>query len=82
MDELGVKDVLLKYEGDRFGLPAFKILGASWVICAIVARRLGIKLEGLDVERLRSLLDAELFKPVLYTATDGRSISFKSIAIN
>jgi diaminopropionate ammonia-lyase len=29
--ELGVGHVLLKDESNRFGLPAFKILGASWV---------------------------------------------------
>ena len=30
--ELGVGDVLLKDESNRFGLPAFKVLGASWAI--------------------------------------------------
>jgi diaminopropionate ammonia-lyase len=28
----GVGDILLKDESDRFGLPAFKILGASWAV--------------------------------------------------
>ena len=30
--ELGVAAVLVKDESDRFGLPAFKVLGASWAI--------------------------------------------------
>lgn len=30
--ELGVKRVFAKFEADRFGLPAFKGLGASWAI--------------------------------------------------
>jgi diaminopropionate ammonia-lyase len=30
--ELGVARVLVKDESDRFGLPAFKILGASWAV--------------------------------------------------
>ena len=30
--ELGVHDVGLKDESDRFGLPAFKILGAAWAV--------------------------------------------------
>lgn len=30
--ELGLAQVLLKDESDRFGLPAFKILGASWAV--------------------------------------------------
>ncbi|KIP04705.1 hypothetical protein PHLGIDRAFT_129340 [Phlebiopsis gigantea 11061_1 CR5-6] len=69
--ELGVKDVLLKYEGDRFGLPAFKILGASWAIGVTLARRLGVDLQGLDAGELNRLLNAEQYRPVLYTATDG-----------
>jgi diaminopropionate ammonia-lyase len=31
-EELGLKNVFLKDESTRFGLPAFKILGASWAI--------------------------------------------------
>jgi diaminopropionate ammonia-lyase len=31
-DELGVEAVLLKDESNRLGLPAFKILGASWAV--------------------------------------------------
>jgi diaminopropionate ammonia-lyase len=30
--ELGVRAVLVKDESDRFGLPAFKILGAAWAV--------------------------------------------------
>src|SRR4051812_37556056 len=37
--ELGVKHILVKDESNRFGLPAFKILGASWAIAkALLAR--------------------------------------------
>jgi diaminopropionate ammonia-lyase len=35
--ELGLGHVLLKDESDRFGLPAFKILGASWAIHRAIA---------------------------------------------
>ena len=31
-DELGLGAVLVKDESDRLGLPAFKVLGASWAI--------------------------------------------------
>jgi len=41
-EAMGVRRVLLKVETERFGLPAFKILGASWA-----AERL---LEGRDAE--------------------------------
>lgn len=39
--ELGVKAVHVKDESDRFGLPSFKILGASWGTFQAVVQRLG-----------------------------------------
>jgi diaminopropionate ammonia-lyase family len=36
-EEIGVDGVYVKYEGNRWELPSFKILGSSWAInCAIV----------------------------------------------
>lgn len=35
--EVGVGHIFLKDEGNRFGLPAFKILGASWAVHRAVA---------------------------------------------
>ncbi|KAK8178574.1 tryptophan synthase beta subunit-like PLP-dependent enzyme, partial [Phyllosticta citribraziliensis] len=40
--ELGLAHVLLKDESSRFGLPAFKILGASWAVHRAVAARMGL----------------------------------------
>lgn len=40
--ELGVGQLWLKHEADRFGLPAFKILGASWAIRCLLKERLSI----------------------------------------
>ena len=39
-DALGVGNVVLKYESSRLGLPAFKILGASWAIYRALEERL------------------------------------------
>jgi diaminopropionate ammonia-lyase len=39
--ELGVAEVLVKCESERFGLPAFKMLGASWATYRAVCRHLG-----------------------------------------
>lgn len=39
--DLGVGRVLLKDESNRFGLPAFKILGASWAVYQAVSSHLG-----------------------------------------
>ncbi|KAI1469168.1 pyridoxal-phosphate dependent enzyme family [Daldinia caldariorum] len=40
--ELGLGAVLLKDESNRFGLPAFKILGASWAVYRAVGSHLGL----------------------------------------
>jgi diaminopropionate ammonia-lyase len=37
--ELGAGQVWLKDESDRFGLPAFKMLGASWAVAQALRRR-------------------------------------------
>ncbi|KAK3059582.1 hypothetical protein LTS18_010501, partial [Coniosporium uncinatum] len=39
---LEVGQIFLKDEGSRFGLPSFKILGASWAIAQEVAKRTGL----------------------------------------
>lgn len=39
--ELGVGHVFIKDEGNRFGLPAFKILGASWAVYRAIAAETG-----------------------------------------
>jgi diaminopropionate ammonia-lyase len=43
-DELGVGRVLVKDESSRLGLPAFKILGASWACRQVVAAQPGVML--------------------------------------
>jgi diaminopropionate ammonia-lyase len=40
--ELGLSHVLLKDESNRFGLPAFKILGASWCVYRAVGDAIGL----------------------------------------
>ena len=40
--ELGFSHVFIKDESTRFGLPSFKILGASWAIHRAVCKRLGL----------------------------------------
>ena len=37
--ELGVGRVLVKDESDRMGLPAFKVLGASWAVHQVLSRQ-------------------------------------------
>ncbi len=68
---LGVGEILLKDESIRLGLPAFKILGASWATYREIVRLLGSEPEDWStVEELRPHL--EKLRPLeLVTATDG-----------
>ncbi|MCC6269758.1 MAG: diaminopropionate ammonia-lyase [Microbacteriaceae bacterium] len=67
--ELGVGRVFLKDESERLGLPAFKILGASWAVAKAIAAKFGIPPDGVSLEALRNAIgDSPL---TLVTATDG-----------
>lgn len=60
--------LLIKDESSRLGLPAFKILGASWAVnCALSGRHGRPPADSLD--DLRALLAGH--RPTLVTATDG-----------
>ncbi|MEO5778174.1 MAG: PLP-dependent lyase/thiolase, partial [Arthrobacter oryzae] len=50
--ELGVGRVFLKDESNRLGLPAFKILGASWAVCRALCQRYNLDPDGMTVPRL------------------------------
>lgn len=64
--ELGVGRVLVKDESSRLGLPAFKVLGASWAAARVVAERTGAETS------LPALREACAGSPLtLVTATDG-----------
>jgi diaminopropionate ammonia-lyase len=72
--ELGVGRVFVKDESARLGLPAFKVLGASWGVAQVLAgastaAAAGDAAAGLTVAALRR---AAAGRPVeLVTATDG-----------
>ncbi|WUJ67793.1 pyridoxal-phosphate dependent enzyme [Kribbella soli] len=66
-DELGVGRVFVKEESSRFGLPAFKVLGAAYAVSRALSALLG---EGDQALPLQVLADGNL--PVtLIAATDG-----------
>lgn len=72
--ELGVSHVLVKDESNRFGLPSFKVLGASWGIYRALLKELGLPLpEGaanmLSLKALGEKANAAGIK--LVSATDG-----------
>ena len=72
--QLGVARVLVKDEASRLGLPAFKMLGASWACYRSLAERLGRDPDEPEPWRRVEELAARLagLRPLrLATATDG-----------
>lgn len=75
-NELGVQAVLVKDESNRFGLPSFKVLGASWGCFRAIAQELEIpptvRLEQLSTEAKKNSI-------TLVTASEGnhgRAVAF------
>ncbi|KAH8172941.1 pyridoxal-phosphate dependent enzyme domain-containing protein [Sarocladium implicatum] len=66
--ELGIGKLYIKYEGERLGLPSFKILGASWGTYQAILRRYRLP-QGSDFETIRVKTAQE--KVMLTAATDG-----------
>ncbi|KAL8785115.1 MAG: hypothetical protein Q9195_008761 [Heterodermia aff. obscurata] len=66
--KLGVGQILVKDESTRCGLPAFKILGASWGAYRAITERLDC-LTTSSLDHVRHL--AQETEICLYTATDG-----------
>jgi diaminopropionate ammonia-lyase len=64
--EFGVREVLVKEESSRLGLPAFKVLGASWAIARVIAERTGASTDLSALRRAAAGLGLRLV-----TATDG-----------
>ncbi len=68
-ERLGIGTLLVKDESSRLGLPAFKMLGASWAAYRCLAERAGTPVEP-SLEALRKAA-AGLPATTLVTATDG-----------
>lgn len=68
---LGLERLVVKLETERFGLPSFKLLGASWATCRALSRRLGPVDEPVATfDELRDSLP-RLDGLTLVAATDG-----------
>ncbi|MGE5841258.1 MAG: diaminopropionate ammonia-lyase [Deltaproteobacteria bacterium] len=67
-----IKEIFIKDESTRFNLKAFKVLGSSYAVARVMAKRLGVNLEHTD---FTGLAGAEARKDIgnviLATATDG-----------
>jgi diaminopropionate ammonia-lyase len=69
--ELGLVRVLAKDESSRFGLPAFKVLGASWAVYRLLCERLGGEPEWSTLDDLAAVVAERLGPLELVAATDG-----------
>ena len=67
--ELNVGRVFLKDESQRLGLPAFKILGASWAVANALAEKFSMPVQEISLDALRATVDGH--EVTLVTATDG-----------
>jgi diaminopropionate ammonia-lyase len=68
-ERLGVRRLLIKDEGKRLGLGAFKGLGASWAAHVVLCERLGLDPAATSVTELRTALGGD--GPALITASAG-----------
>ena len=70
--ECAPQALMIKLETNRCGLPAFKVLGASWAIYRRLEQALGITLQDWQhVDELQQRLRASLADLSLVSATDG-----------
>lgn len=67
--ELGFSHVFVKDESTRFGLPAFKILGASWAIHQSICKRIGLPKTASLEELIQALKQRDDIH--LVTCTEG-----------
>jgi len=65
---LGLSRLVVKLETERFGLPSFKVLGASWAACRALSLRAGVEPTTFDELRRTCV---RLDGLTLVAATDG-----------
>ena len=69
---LGVADIRIKDESLRFGLNAFKVLGASHAMAIVLAEKLCIDIDNLSFDLFRSTeVESKLGDITFVAATDG-----------
>ncbi len=69
---LRVSHIYVKDESQRFGLKAFKVLGATYAVAHVIAERTGVHENSLSFGLFESdSIQRELSRVTLVTATDG-----------
>lgn len=71
-NKFNVKKIWVKDESFRFGLNAFKVLGGSYAIGVYLSRKLGIDINKLSFEKMKSPEYKKKIGDIIFvTATDG-----------
>lgn len=71
-DNLGIHELYIKDESERFGLNAFKVTGGIYAVSHILAERLGRKVADLTFDYLKSEeVHRKIANITLISATDG-----------
>ncbi|KGO78405.1 Peptidase M20 [Penicillium italicum] len=74
--KLGIGHVLVKDESNRFGLPSFKVLGASWGCFRAIAAHLGLP-STVSLEELSSrATEASIILTTASMGNHGRAVAF------
>lgn len=69
---LNIKNIYLKDESKRFGLNAFKVLGVSYAMGKLIAKKLNMQISDLSYEKMISdEIKKKLGDVTFITATDG-----------
>jgi len=71
-EHIGIKGIYIKDESFRFGLNAFKSLGATWALARILCKKLGTDVHSVDFSFFRQDKIREKIRHITFaTATDG-----------
>jgi len=71
-EKLGVSKIYVKDESKRFGLNAFKGLGATYAIARLLCEKLGVDIDSIDYNYFKLPVVKEKIKDMVFvTATDG-----------
>ncbi|CAI7656891.1 unnamed protein product [Penicillium bialowiezense] len=73
--DIGVRSVFVKDESNRFGLPSFKVLGASWGCFRAVAAQLGLSATVSLPELSRQAQDASVVLTTASMGNHGRAVA-------
>ncbi|KAJ5205907.1 Peptidase M20 [Penicillium cf. griseofulvum] len=74
--ELGVAAILVKDESNRFGLPSFKVLGASWGCFRVIAAQLSLPSTVSLDELSRRAKEASIVLTTASMGNHGRAVAF------